>query len=699
MKLRILSLVSIYLLTNNYIFSQWIQTNGPYGSTSVSAFITYDSLKFVATSCGLFNAENVGARWIFKGKIAFSSYTYKGDSLFTGADYNGVYLIDLSRSNFSPVSYGLDGLSINSLASSDSCLFAGSSIGGFFKSIGFTDKWQTYNQGLPTDTGYIPPKFGGGTYLIRDVYSIENNSQYIFAGTQRGIYRTDPGNMIWESINIGLPLKEVSLIENIGNIIYIYIDNKIYKSPDNGASWELIFTSIFEVTSINEIENTLYITTKGAGIYQSPNDGDSWETFNNGLDDLKVNFIEVTDTTLVCGTSSNGFYHFDQDQWIQNNSGIICSSVRSIVTASNSLIADDLDNVYISNNGNDWIKITPDVNKELFGSMASMGDTVFLSVEYDTPSRPYDQPFILYSTDNGNTWKELNNPVPFVRDDPYGIYCYENRLYAFEDELMYFTDNFGTTWTELSLPNEYCNYFYDFLIYNSTPFAAACGNAELVKLNENGDWILSNTGLPNDRSLSGLAYCEGALFAYVDVYGMYVSKDNGNTWNQANNGLNIKYGYGIRSFVPYGESLFITTENGIFYTDDYGQKWHPINSGLVNKNLDAIAIFNDTLFIGTYGNGIWKCAVNKIPLSVPDIKPIDEPIYVYPNPASEYIRISNARGKGPLEISIFDLAGRKILSKKIDYNELNISELKAGTYIVSVLADEHQTSCKFVIIR
>jgi photosystem II stability/assembly factor-like uncharacterized protein len=697
MKLRILSLFLVYLLTGNYILSQWIQTNGPYGSTNVSEFITYDSLKFVATNCGLFNSSDINTRWNFKENLTFSSYTYKGDSIFTGADYSGVYLIDLSQLNFRPVSCGLVGLSINSLASSDSCLFAGITTGGFFKSVGFTDTWQVYNQGLPSDTGYIPPKYGGGIYLIRDVYSVENNSQYIFAGTQRGIFRTNPGNMIWESINAGLPLKEVSLIECLGNIIYICTDNIIYKSDNNGESWELVFTSTSEVTSINEIENTLYITTKRTGIYQSQNNGDNWDSFNNGLDDLKVNFIGVTDTTLVCGTFTGGFYHYEQGQWIQNNSGIICSSVRSIVTAANSLIANDFDNVYLSDNWNDWIKITPDVNRELFGSMASMRDTVFLSVEYDTPSWPYDQPFILYTPDKGCTWEELYNPVPFARDDPYGIYCSENRLYTFEDELMYYTDNLGSTWTEINLPGEYCNYFYDFLIYNSTPFAAACGNAQLVKLNENEDWILSNTGLPDDRGLSGLAYCEGALFAYVDVYGMYVSMDNGNTWNPANNGLNIEYG--IRSFVPYGGSLFITTENGIFYTDDYGQKWNPINSGLINKNLSAIAVFNDTLFVGTYGNGIWKCAINKIPLSIPDQKLTDESISIYPNPASEFIYISNASENRPLVISIFDLAGRKILSGKMDNNELNISELKEGTYIISVITDEKQTSGKLIIIR
>jgi hypothetical protein len=50
MKLRILSLFSIYFLTNNYIFSQWVQTEGTHGSTNVSAFIIHDQLQIIATN-------------------------------------------------------------------------------------------------------------------------------------------------------------------------------------------------------------------------------------------------------------------------------------------------------------------------------------------------------------------------------------------------------------------------------------------------------------------------------------------------------------------------------------------------------------------------------------------------------------------------------------------------------------------------
>jgi hypothetical protein len=50
MKLRILSLISVCFLFHINIFSQWVQTNGPYSSVNAFAFFTNDSLKVLTTN-------------------------------------------------------------------------------------------------------------------------------------------------------------------------------------------------------------------------------------------------------------------------------------------------------------------------------------------------------------------------------------------------------------------------------------------------------------------------------------------------------------------------------------------------------------------------------------------------------------------------------------------------------------------------
>ncbi len=75
MKLRILSLISVCFLIHSNIFSQWVQTNGPYGNLA---------------------------------------------------------LIDLSERGFNHVSFDFMSLGINALANSDSCLYAGTDYGGSY---------------------------------------------------------------------------------------------------------------------------------------------------------------------------------------------------------------------------------------------------------------------------------------------------------------------------------------------------------------------------------------------------------------------------------------------------------------------------------------------------------------------------------------------------------------------------------------
>jgi photosystem II stability/assembly factor-like uncharacterized protein len=617
-------------------------------------------------------------------------------------------MLDLTQSDPQPVSQGLEGLNVEDLDNSDTCLYAGILVAGFHKSVGFSNRWQLFNDGLPADTGYIPPKFGGGIYLIRNVYSVGKNDLFVFAGTQRGLYRADPSDMSWESKNDGLPLNPVTLITNTGAAIYICIGDTMYRSTDNGDSWEGLFVSESKITSLNEIEDTLFMTTYGQGILYSTDDGSNWESFNSGLAHLHVNFIDKVDEVLVCGTASGGFYYFEKDFWKQNNSGIICSSVRSITATSNALVANDNENVYLLNKDDRWSIISPGISKSYFGSVASMGDTIFLSSDYNTSTYPYDQPVIVYTTDLGKTWKNLIHPVPFVRDDAYRIYCHRDRLYVYEDEIMYYTDDLGSTWKDISLPFEYCNYFYDFMIYKSVPYAAACGDAEFIMLDENEDWVLLNEGLPSNRSVNGLAHADRALFAYMDVYDMYVSLDDGNTWEQRTSGIDLDYGDGIRSFATWGtDDVFIATAKGVYYSGNYGHSWNKVNSGLINHNISDIALLNDTLYLGTQasgylgaaGNGVWKCALTDIPLTSPDISAREIPVYFYPNPASDIIRFSKPGGNDPVLVEIFDPAGKKMLSENCETGELDISALKEGIYIITMKGDIRYQPGKLIIVR
>ena len=597
----------------------------------------------------------------------------------------------LTDENPAPISMGL-GSTINTIKSSDNYLFAGVEIGGFAKSTGFTASWNYYNEGLPTDTMYMPRE--GGKYYVRYVYSIDVLGDILFCGTNKGVYKSDINDISWFESSNGLPLDNIKLIKVFNDTILACSEEDLYFSLNQGDSWNKSHTFSSSISSIENLLGEFYITTNENGIFKS-NNLSNWTALNSGLTDLRTNTIQLIDSTLVCGSETNGFQYFYDNKWISNSSGIICSTIRSLTSTSNSLLANDAAYVYLSSNRNSWNDISPNVNYELFGSVAVMNDSIFLSVEYDTSSWPYDMPYILFSPDNGITWENLNNPVPFARDDPYRIICDKGKLYAYEDEIMYYTNDLGSNWSEISLPSQYCNMFNDLTIYNAQPYAAACGNGELVKL-ANNSWDLANNGLPTDREVNALAHSSDALYAYVYVHGMYVSKNNGQSWTKATNGLDTDRG--IRSFAYQDKNIFVSTEKGVYYTDDYGQKWNLLNDGLINVNTSSIVILEDTLYVGTYGNGIWKYDIKTIPLSSSEPTTIDH-LAIYPNPALNDIKIGLPTYQNS-EIHIFDLMGRKIFSQRILKSEtVDISRIPNGTYIISLKLNDKIKSDKLIISR
>lgn len=69
----------------------------------------------------------------------------------------------------------------------------------------------------------------------------------------------------------------------------------------------------------------------------------------------------------------------------------------------------------------------------------------------------------------------------------------------------------------------------------------------------------------------------------------------------------------------------------------------------------------------------------------------------YPNPASLYFSISNNIGYNITEISLFNQHGQKVLYEQNKYENINISILHKGMYIIEIVSNETITRKKLVI--
>jgi photosystem II stability/assembly factor-like uncharacterized protein len=554
------------------------------------------------------------------------------------------------------------------------------------KSNDFGISWIYMNNGLPKDTHYIP--VSPYIYFSYSIPSITTTTNYLFCATKNGVYRSDATISFWAALSNGIPSTPITGLYNCNDSIYAATGNSLYRSIDFGNNWTLQYQSSSSVTCFVKNNSDIYVGTANDGIEYSSDDGITWNQLNDGLSDLKIQSLVLSNSQLWCGTTNQGAFSYNGSLWEMKHVGMNCSKIYSLAGTDNHLIANTGETINKLISGT-WVNCTPNMAHDYWSLLKAHHDTLLVSVEHNTSSWPYDIPFIIKSNDAGQTWDSLTNQPPFAGDDAYRINFHNNRIYAWENEKMYFTDDNGANWINISLPGTVCNGIFGFSIHNEIPFVSACGPGQLLTLNNN-NWVSSSNGLSLSGEPTTFAQCDNALFNYVNMVGMYVSFDDGANWSYASAGLS---GFNYVSDYAYnGSKLFISTDNGIFATYNYGQQWIALNDGIANKWVNSLYIFNDTLYAGTVGNGIWKMAIPSTLTSVSEIGAKKLELSIVPNPFNAITKISSTGLIGAGLLKICNSEGKLVAQEKISDISSFIwdgSKLPNGFYFAQIIQDNH----------
>ena len=110
------------------------------------------------------------------------------------------------------------------------------------------------------------------------------------------------------------------------------------------------------------------------------------------------------------------------------------------------------------------------------------------------------------------------------------------------------------------------------------------------------------------RMIGSFAFCGNAVFASSQFDGVYRSADNGNSWTKLT-GLSSS-GFGDLAVID--STVFLSTDNSIFFTTDYGTTWLIANSGLENKFVNTLYAAGGELYAGTEHDGVWHRSASEI---------------------------------------------------------------------------------------
>jgi len=148
------------------------------------------------------------------------------------------------------------------------------------------------------------------------------------------------------------------------------------------------------------------------------------------------------------------------------------------------------------------------------------------------------------------------------------IWVEENNIYAGTDSLIYISNDYGKTW------------------YSSG------------KINKNVDFI------------SAIIKYQDKIFIGTYNYGVYLSTDNGSSWQEFNNGLYGLGGYSISDFIIRDENLYAGTYGAGVFTINLNSlnQWVPFRNGLssgYSYTINSLKLIDDVLYAGAGSNGYY----------------------------------------------------------------------------------------------
>lgn len=518
----------------------------------------------------------------------------------------------------------------------------------------------------------------------------ESTDYFYFAYQSSTVYRYDMSDESWTDITpTGISFDALVGLNACDAMVYtagitmggdMSID--LISSDDQGDTWSVnadpgigslpIFDYLYQYSA-----SGIFGTSAMYDNYQS-SDGINFSSSNSGLYAQCYNIL-ANDNAIIYGSDAIGLVRStDAGSWTTSNAGIPVFFedyfwVVDIIQMDGVVFASVVDDpmMYMSSlyrstdNGQNWTEVTEHSSDDYFVFAGTDGEYVYLKMANDD--------IIGYNADASSSINVTNSISSLNQQEIYSIKGDGSYTYLFTKSptgfsKSYFSDNNGSTWTEISINGNVDFVFYkdghDLMESVSVAYAPdgkpvfpafdhATQNMKLYKLDtEMETWEdMGALGLPNDYDGILLQTgVQGREYAIVTTNGVSTSSD-------------------MTSWEAYGANF----RNG---------------ADIVNAGMH-----NDQLIIGTNGSGIWKIDLEPLAAETRDMLKTA----VYPNPSSDKWEVS-LPVEGSKKLRLVDIQGRCIASYQTEDMKQTIpaGTLDAGVYFLSIDTDMGSKVVKLV---
>ena len=350
--------------------------------------------------------------------------------------------------------------------------------------------------------------------------------------------------------------------------IFALVWGALVKSEDGGDSWRRLVRNLDHKYRLFSLElahdaQTLFVASLGDGVYKSEDSGETWFKANQGLTTLNIDRVTVApnSTNLALATGTTGGLFLTRDggaNWkpLTGSFGKVTAFTFLPRNNNHILIGDRQGNLYLSLNGGiNW------------GELSLPQDSGAVTAIAVSPSYPSDNKLIV-GTEKGQIFTSLDGGQTFSRSNQ-----------SFSEQPI----------LDLALSPSFAN--------DGVAFASAWDKGAFCSTNRGLDWQTCDRGLTQDKQAQILgrpsfgslsvshtfATDKTVLLAGFD--GLFKSTNGGRQWSELNT-FSPLYIMGVALSPNYHEDSIIALTDlmwGAYLSRDSGSTWQAANQGVIDK--------------------------------------------------------------------------------------------------------------------
>jgi photosystem II stability/assembly factor-like uncharacterized protein len=470
------------------------------------------------------------------------------------------------------------------------------------------------------------------------------NPDIIYAVGNRDVLISEDAGASWSILkdNLGASGDRMSIETTAADdeLIYVLSGNwstTFHKSTNGGTSWSSVSSPSSKTSFYGYYDNAFAVSPVngdllfggGLEVVRSTNGATSWTKKSNWSSPGDDNYVHAdnhafahhpTDDNIIYSGNDGGLFRSDNqgDDWVDISSGLRIAQIYRLGTSATDperVLSGWQDNGTNLWDGTSW----EEVDVSTWDGMEAIidftdPDIMFLSHQYGGVYR---------TTNGGDTWTYMNASgggwvTPYIMDPN----DHEVLYYGASGDL-YRTTNGGDTWVYKSAGLGSSVFAIAVAPSNSNVVYAASLTQIKRSSNMGDSWTNITSGLSlGDVGINYITISDTnedelwiALSGYDAGEKVYHSTDGGDTWENVSGTLpNVP----VNTIVYENGSdnrVYVGTDIGVFYKDDFFEDWLPYMTGLPNVMIHELEInyTSQKLVAATYGRGIWQSDLAEAP--------------------------------------------------------------------------------------